>query len=75
MPLPYFLTFYVFNYSSPLGYFSHRCGIVHARGPVPPNMLTKEDISQFQKRFNDKLSSILNFKDKLTDEEAKKLGR
>ena len=37
-------------------------------------MLTKEDISQFQKRFNDKLSSILNFKDKLTDEEAKKLG-
>lgn len=52
----------------------NRCGIVHARGPVPPNMLTKEDISQFQKRFNDKLSSILNFKDKLTDEEAKKLG-
>nr|CAB3266586.1 serrate RNA effector molecule homolog [Phallusia mammillata] len=52
----------------------NRCGIVHARGPVPPNMLTKSDINEFQKRFNDKLVHILNFKDKLTEEESKKLG-
>ncbi|XP_076802138.1 serrate RNA effector molecule homolog [Clavelina lepadiformis] len=52
----------------------NRCGIVHARGPIPPNMLTKSDINEFQKRFNDKLVHILNFKDKLTEEEAKKLG-
>jgi len=38
-------------------------------------MLTKADISEFQKRFNDKLAHILNFKEKLTDEEAKKLGK
>ena len=51
-----------------------RCGIVHARGPIPPNMLTKTDINEFQKRFNDKLVHILNFKERLTEEEAKKLG-
>jgi len=37
-------------------------------------MLTKTDINEFQKRFNDKLVHILNFKERLTDEEAKKLG-
>uniref|UniRef100_F7BHR3 Serrate RNA effector molecule homolog n=1 Tax=Ciona intestinalis TaxID=7719 RepID=F7BHR3_CIOIN len=52
----------------------HRCGIMHARGPIPPNLLTKSDINEFQKRFNDKLAHILNFKEQLTDEEAKKLG-
>ncbi|XP_078494411.1 serrate RNA effector molecule homolog [Ciona intestinalis] len=52
----------------------NRCGIMHARGPIPPNLLTKSDINEFQKRFNDKLGHILNFKEKLTDEEAKKLG-
>uniref|UniRef100_H2Z9S1 Arsenite-resistance protein 2 homolog n=1 Tax=Ciona savignyi TaxID=51511 RepID=H2Z9S1_CIOSA len=52
----------------------NRCGIMHARGPIPPNMLTKSDINEFQKRFNDKLAHILNFKERLTDEEAKKLG-
>ena len=54
--------------------YYYRVGIVHARGPIPPNMLTKEDITEFQKRFNDKLASILNFKEKLTEEESKKLG-
>jgi len=52
----------------------NRCGIVHARGPIPPNMLTKKNIDEFQKRFSQKLALILNFKEKLTDEEAKKLG-
>lgn len=55
-------------------FFIFRCGIIHARGPIPPNMLTKKDIAEFQKRFNDKLVHILNFKERLTDEEAKKLG-
>jgi len=52
----------------------NRCGIIHARGPIPPNSLTNKDIEDFQKRFNDKLVNILNFKSKLSDEEAKKLG-
>lgn len=52
----------------------NRCGIVHARGPVPPNMLTKKDVDEFQKRFSQKLAQILEFKGKLTEEEAQKLG-
>jgi len=52
----------------------NRCGIIHARGQIPPNQLTKKDIEEFQKRFSQKLSMILNFKEKLTEEEAKKLG-
>ncbi|XP_077976015.1 serrate RNA effector molecule homolog [Styela clava] len=52
----------------------NRCGIIHARGPTPPNKLTIDDIAEFQKRFNEKLIPILDFKDKLTQEEAAKLG-
>lgn len=52
----------------------NRCGIVHARGPVPPNKLTKDDIGEFQKRFSEKLVAILDFKEMLTSEDAKKLG-
>lgn len=51
-----------------------RCGIIHARGPIPPNKLTKEDINEFQKRFNDKLMPILTFQDKIKQEDVAKLG-
>lgn len=52
----------------------NRCGIIHARGPIPPNKLSKDDITEFQKRFSEKLTAILDFKDDLTPEDAKKLG-
>ena len=52
----------------------NRCGIFHARGPVPPNQLTRKNIDEFVERFKERINPMLNYKAQLTEDEMKKMG-
>uniref|UniRef100_A0A915ISC8 Serrate RNA effector molecule homolog n=1 Tax=Romanomermis culicivorax TaxID=13658 RepID=A0A915ISC8_ROMCU len=64
----------------------HRCGLIHARGPpIPPSQYGMDDkgrtllstsfITDFCKIFENHLQQLLSPKDRLSDDEADKLGR
>ncbi|KAM9441112.1 serrate RNA effector molecule homolog isoform 2-T2 [Clarias gariepinus] len=53
----------------------NRCGIIHVRGPIPPNRITHREVSDWQKTFEDKLSPLFSVKETLSEEEALKMGR
>ncbi|KAJ3588979.1 hypothetical protein NHX12_009830 [Muraenolepis orangiensis] len=53
----------------------NRCGMVHVRGPVPPNRVTHGEVSQWQKMVEEKLSPLFNSKEVLSEDEASKMGR
>ncbi|KAJ8338127.1 hypothetical protein SKAU_G00370930 [Synaphobranchus kaupii] len=53
----------------------NRCGIIHVRGPIPPNRITHGEVAEWQKTFEEKLSSLFTVKETLSEEEANKMGR
>ncbi|XP_071772735.1 serrate RNA effector molecule homolog isoform X1 [Centroberyx gerrardi] len=53
----------------------NRCGMVHVRGPIPPNRITQGEVLQWQKMMEEKLSPLFSLKEILSEEEAGKMGR
>ncbi|KAM9348599.1 serrate RNA effector molecule homolog isoform 1-T1 [Symphorus nematophorus] len=53
----------------------NRCGMVHVRGPIPPNRITHGEVQQWQKMMEEKLSPLFSLKEILSEEEAVKMGR
>ncbi|XP_071391021.1 serrate RNA effector molecule homolog [Centroberyx affinis] len=53
----------------------NRCGMIHVRGPIPPNRITQGEVLQWQKMMEEKLSPLFSLKEILSEEEAGKMGR
>uniref|UniRef100_A0A3Q2SRG2 Serrate RNA effector molecule homolog (Arabidopsis) n=1 Tax=Fundulus heteroclitus TaxID=8078 RepID=A0A3Q2SRG2_FUNHE len=53
----------------------NRCGMIHVRGPIPPNRITHGEVQQWEKVTEEKLVPLFNLKEVLSDEEAGKMGR
>ncbi|XP_062341991.1 serrate RNA effector molecule homolog isoform X2 [Osmerus eperlanus] len=53
----------------------NRCGLMHVRGPIPPNRVTHGEVSQWQKTFEEKLLPLFSVKETLSEDEAGKMGR
>uniref|UniRef100_A0A668A5A2 Serrate RNA effector molecule homolog (Arabidopsis) n=1 Tax=Myripristis murdjan TaxID=586833 RepID=A0A668A5A2_9TELE len=53
----------------------NRCGMIHVRGPIPPNRITNGEVLQWQKMMEEKLSPLFSLKEILSEEEAVKMGR
>uniref|UniRef100_A0A3Q2DCY0 Serrate RNA effector molecule homolog (Arabidopsis) n=1 Tax=Cyprinodon variegatus TaxID=28743 RepID=A0A3Q2DCY0_CYPVA len=53
----------------------NRCGMIHVRGPVPPNRVTHGEVQQWEKVIEEKLMPLFNLKEVLSEEEAVKMGR
>uniref|UniRef100_W5N880 Serrate RNA effector molecule homolog (Arabidopsis) n=1 Tax=Lepisosteus oculatus TaxID=7918 RepID=W5N880_LEPOC len=53
----------------------NRCGIIHVRGPIPPNRITHGEVAEWQKTFEEKLTPLFNVRESLSEEEAVKMGR
>uniref|UniRef100_A0A8C2CBT4 Serrate RNA effector molecule homolog (Arabidopsis) n=1 Tax=Cyprinus carpio TaxID=7962 RepID=A0A8C2CBT4_CYPCA len=53
----------------------NRCGIIHVRGPIPPNRITHREVADWQKTFEEKLGSLFSVKETLSEDEAAKMGR
>ncbi|XP_061658996.1 serrate RNA effector molecule homolog isoform X1 [Syngnathoides biaculeatus] len=53
----------------------NRCGMIHVRGPVPPNRISHGEVQQWQKVLEEKLSTLSSTKETLSEEEAVKMGR
>lgn len=52
----------------------NRCGIIHARGPPPQNKVTNNEIQEYIRNFEGKMSSFLTKSVPLADPDLKKLG-
>uniref|UniRef100_H3C0D4 Serrate RNA effector molecule homolog (Arabidopsis) n=1 Tax=Tetraodon nigroviridis TaxID=99883 RepID=H3C0D4_TETNG len=55
----------------------NRCGMIHVRGPIPPNRIAhgEEIVQQWQKGMEEKLSPLFSLKEILSEDEATKMGR
>ncbi|XP_068785376.1 serrate RNA effector molecule homolog isoform X2 [Struthio camelus] len=53
----------------------NRCGIVHVRGPLPPNRVSHGEVAEWQKTFEEKLTPLFSVRETLSEEEAQKMGR
>uniref|UniRef100_A0A3Q3ANK2 Serrate RNA effector molecule homolog (Arabidopsis) n=1 Tax=Kryptolebias marmoratus TaxID=37003 RepID=A0A3Q3ANK2_KRYMA len=53
----------------------NRCGMIHVRGPIPPNRITQGEVQQWQKMMEEKLAPLFTLKEVLSEEEATKMGR
>ncbi|KAM8794241.1 serrate RNA effector molecule homolog [Eudromia elegans] len=53
----------------------NRCGIVHVRGPLPPNRVSHGEVAEWQKTFEERLSPLLSAREPLSDEDAQRMGR
>lgn len=52
----------------------NRCGIIHARGPQPQNKISSNDIQDYIKNFETKMSQFLAASAEVPIEELRKLG-
>ena len=52
----------------------NRCGIMHVRGSPPMSRVTQKEISDYLSNFESKIKPFLQMTEKLSEEEAKKLG-
>lgn len=52
-----------------------RCGIMHVRGPIPPNRVSHREVADWQKTFEDKLAPLFAVRESLSEEEALKIGK
>ncbi|CAG0899642.1 unnamed protein product [Darwinula stevensoni] len=52
----------------------NRCGIMHVRGSPPMSRVTQKEISDYLANFENKIKPFLQMIEKLSEEEAKKLG-
>ncbi|XP_048884629.1 serrate RNA effector molecule homolog isoform X1 [Brienomyrus brachyistius] len=53
----------------------NRCGLVHVRGPVPPNRIAQGEVLEWQRTFEEKLGPLFSVRETLSEEEANKMGR
>ncbi|KAM6911188.1 serrate RNA effector molecule homolog isoform 3-T3 [Lycodopsis pacificus] len=53
----------------------NRCGMIHVRGPIPPNRIAHGEVQQWQKMMEEKLSPLFSLKEILSEDEAGKMGR
>ncbi|XP_051900671.1 serrate RNA effector molecule homolog isoform X3 [Pristis pectinata] len=53
----------------------NRCGIVHVRGPLPPNRVSQHEVVEWQKMFEEKLTPLFSVRESLSEEEAAKMGK
>ncbi|XP_049321171.1 serrate RNA effector molecule homolog isoform X2 [Astyanax mexicanus] len=53
----------------------NRCGIIHVRGPIPPNRITHREVGDWEKTFEEKLVLLFSVKETLSEDEAVKMGR
>uniref|UniRef100_A0A672JSL2 Serrate, RNA effector molecule n=1 Tax=Salarias fasciatus TaxID=181472 RepID=A0A672JSL2_SALFA len=53
----------------------NRCGMIHVRGPIPPNRITHGEVQQWQKMMEEKLLPLFSLKEVLSEDEAGKMGR
>merc|ERR1719158_1996493 len=55
----------------------HRCGIMHARGepPGPTAKMTQQDVTEWMKKFEKKISPFLSASNKIGEGEARRLGQ
>lgn len=53
----------------------NRCGIIHVRGPIPPNRISHREVADWQKTFEDKMGHLFSVKETLSEDEAGKMGR
>ncbi|XP_041865205.1 serrate RNA effector molecule homolog isoform X2 [Melanotaenia boesemani] len=53
----------------------NRCGMIHVRGPIPPNRIAHGEVQQWQKMMEEKLIPLFSLKEVLSEEEALKMGR
>lgn len=52
----------------------NRCGIIHARGPPPQNKVNNNEIQEYIRNFENKMTSFLTKSEPLDNNELKKLG-
>ncbi|XP_054851091.1 serrate RNA effector molecule homolog isoform X3 [Eublepharis macularius] len=53
----------------------NRCGIIHVRGPIPPNRVTHGEVAEWEKTFEEKLTPLFSVRESLSEEEAQKMGK
>uniref|UniRef100_A0A8V5GXL3 Uncharacterized protein n=1 Tax=Melopsittacus undulatus TaxID=13146 RepID=A0A8V5GXL3_MELUD len=53
----------------------NRCGILHVRGPLPPNRVSHGEVLEWQKSFSSRLAPLLQGREALGEEESLRLGR
>ncbi|XP_030825931.1 serrate RNA effector molecule homolog [Camarhynchus parvulus] len=53
----------------------NRCGIIHVRGPLPPNRVSHGEVSEWQRGFEARLAPLLAGPGSVPEEEAQRLGR
>ncbi|NWY22966.1 SRRT protein, partial [Aphelocoma coerulescens] len=53
----------------------NRCGIIHVRGPLPPNRVSHGEVSEWQRGFEARLAPLLAGPGAVPEEEALRLGR
>ncbi|CAF0849143.1 unnamed protein product [Adineta steineri] len=51
----------------------NRCGVIHVRG-APLSSITEAELTNFMQQFESRLKPFIEFREKLDDDEAKKLG-
>ena len=52
----------------------NRCGIIHARGPIPQNRVTQNEIQDYIRTFEGKMQSFLTQSAEVELDEMKKIG-
>lgn len=52
----------------------NRCGIIHARGPAPSNKVTSNEIQDYIKNFENKISTFITKAEEIPEEDLKNLG-
>lgn len=52
----------------------NRCGIIHARGPIPHNKVTTNEVQDYIKNFESKMQTFLTKPPESDEEELKNLG-
>uniref|UniRef100_A0AAY5L9J6 Serrate, RNA effector molecule n=1 Tax=Esox lucius TaxID=8010 RepID=A0AAY5L9J6_ESOLU len=53
----------------------HRCGLIHVRGPVPPNRVTQNEVSEWQRVVEERLAPLFSVCESVSEEEAVRLGK
>ncbi|KAG8430694.1 hypothetical protein GDO86_020125 [Hymenochirus boettgeri] len=52
-----------------------RCGMMHVRGPLPPNRVSHGEVAEWQKTFEEKLAPLFAVRESLSEDEAVKMGK
>ncbi|OCT90916.1 hypothetical protein XELAEV_18019533mg [Xenopus laevis] len=52
-----------------------RCGMMHVRGPLPPNRVSHGEVAEWQKTIEEKLAPLFAVRETLSEDEAMKMGK